>query len=326
MDQQYLEQLKNYFSLMTMNGGAYIFHTANEMGILIPFFKKGQLTSQDLSIELNLHHHATELFLNCLVAINILEKNHELYQLSPVMKLLSGDYQNLSSDYWKHLPILLKQGIPFKRMDQASDSEYEYQKQVKSLEWMMMPSADFAAKHYYRNHPLGDIKIIDLGAGSGVWSFAHLLMNPKAKATLVDWPKVLEVAKHSAHHFKISNKVTYIEGNYHVVACPEAYFDIAILGNVTHIETPEGNKSLFKKIKKSLGNNGELQIFDVFGTHKNGKLPKSLYEMGLSIRTVEGRVYSTDILKTWLQECGFSNFEYVEIDIEPYTMGMLKAI
>lgn len=314
--------LETYFKLMTMNGGAYVFNIAQKMNLLSPFKESEFLSAKEISTSLGLESRGVYLVLETLISIGILERKEELYNLAPVTKLLTGSYENLSSDYWEHLPIFLKSGAPYKKMDQVSDSEKEYQSQVKALEWMMKPCARQACELITLKP---NSKVLDIGAGSGVWSLSFLEKYSTSLATLVDWPAVLEVAKDSAQKASLNTRVNFIEGNYHEVSFGEELHDLAILGNVTHIETPEGNKKLFQKISSSLKPGAKLAIFDCYSENKEGQLARSLYELGLAIRTKQGQVYSVELLKSWLIELGYDTFEFNSLEVIPYTMGVLLA-
>ena len=314
--------LEDYFKLMTVNGSAYVFNIAHKMQLLKPFKVKDSYTAAELAVELNFNEKPVELILDTLCSLNIIDKNDSSYSLAPVTKMMTGSYENLSSDYWEHLPTFLTQGTPYKKMDALSDSEKEYQTQVKSLEWMMGPCASLAAKEISTNE--GE-KILDIGAGSGVWSYAFANKDQSIKATLADWPAVLKVAKQSAKDKKLESRVNYIEGNFHETEFGTEEYDMAILGNVTHIETPQGCADLFKKSHQALKNNGRLLIFDCFGKESAGETARCLYKLGLAIRTQSGEVHMPDTLEKWLKECGFGKFEFKSLDVTPHTMGVLIA-
>lgn len=317
-----MNSLETYFSLMTMNGGAYVFNVASKMGIISCFKHKDSWTAKEISEQLKYQENPVFLVLNTLCALNILDEKNNFYSLTPVAKLMTGNYENLSSDYWDHLPKFITEGAPYKKMDSVSDSENEYKTQVKSLEWMMGPCAQYLANNFEIKE---DAKILDVGAGSGVWSFNFLYKNSKAQATLADWPAVLEVARDTASNNKISDRVEYIVGNFHETQLGEKKYDYAILGNVTHIETKEGNIDLFKKIYCALKPGGKLLILDSYSNDKKGMLARNLYKLGLALRTVSGQVYSPETLSSWLTACDYKHTEFMQIDTLPYTMGCVIA-
>ena len=116
-----------------------------------------------------------------------------------------------------------------------------------------------------------------------------------------------------------------IAGDYHKVALPEAAFDLAIVANVTHLETAAGNRGLFERLRRSLRPGGEIAVIDVFPVQPAGALPAALYALGLALRTTHGRVHSAADLESWLAAAGFDDCRFAPLEAPPYTMGMLLA-
>ena len=109
--------------------------------------------------------------------------------------------------------------------------------------------------------------------------------------TALDWPAVLAIAQKTAADAGLQERFTTIAGDYHKVALPEAAFDLAILANVTHLETAAGNRGLFERLRRALRRGGEIAVIDVFPIQPAGALPAALYELGLALRTAGGRVH-----------------------------------
>ena len=323
-EQQQLEALQTYFAFMSMNGGVRIFHTAQQMGIF-KAMKDRPLSAGDLAGACGTKEQQTSLLLEGLCGLGAVQKLEGKYALTPVMQLLAGDYQNLSNRYWDHLPEFLMTGVPMATMDDPSESEKQYQAQVTALSWMMGPSAEVATAMLGMGNTQSDLSILDVGCGAAVWSLACARKNRGAHVTALDWPAVLQIAQKAAEEAGLSDRFTPLPGNYHDLELPESAFDMVIVGNVTHIETPEGNRALFRKLYPTLKQSGRLVVFDVFGDNDKGKLQTALYAIGLALRTKQGQVHSLDNLKSFVEEAGFTGLTASPIDITPYTMGMLVA-
>jgi SAM-dependent methyltransferase len=146
-----------------------------------------------------------------------------------------------------------------------------------------------------------------------------------ARVTVVDWPAVLPVAESHARQLGLAIRLDTIAGNYHEVELPHSAFDIAILGNVTHLETPDGNAHLMNRASEALRPGGVLLVFDVLPSRDEGRLNAALYELGLALRTASGRVYSAAELTAFMEGAGLRSVELLELEVPPFAVGMLKA-
>ena len=319
-----LKAFQIYFDLMSMNGGVRIYHVAKHLGVF-ESISKGTSTVEEIAQQCQFKEKPTKLLLDALCSLKVLECKNNFYALTPVMHFLSGNYQNLSDEYWDYLPKLLQTGVPFARMDDTRESEKQYQAQATALAWMMKPVAEVAATMLDIGNKRKGLNILDVGAGSAIWSLTFAKKDQGISITAVDWPAVLEIAKNLAKELGLSERFNALAGNYHKVEFSSEIYDLAVIGNVTHIETPEGNTALFTKIYKALKTNGEVVIFDIFPGQEEGELSQSLYALGLALRTEKGQVYSCEQLQEFLSQAGFSGFKFSPIKVPPYTMGMLLA-
>jgi ubiquinone/menaquinone biosynthesis C-methylase UbiE len=146
-----------------------------------------------------------------------------------------------------------------------------------------------------------------------------------ATVTAVDWPAVLQVAAETAKNLGLEGRLRTIAGNFHEVELPANQFDLAIIANVTHLLTPEGNAALFSKTRGALRPSGRVAIVDVFAGQSEGRLNRTLYALGLALRTQSGRVYAPAELQALLHDAGFSSPQLVPLPVPPHAVGMLLA-
>jgi ubiquinone/menaquinone biosynthesis C-methylase UbiE len=169
------------------------------------------------------------------------------------------------------------------------------------------------------------LSILDIGAGSGVWSLTMAAADPTSRVACLDWPAVLPVAEHFAEQAGVGEQVTLLPGDYHEVDLGESLYDLVILGNTAHLEDPDGNRSLFRRVHRALRSRGETLVVDVFAHNSAAALTGALYALGLALRTTRGAVYSAGEIIALLAESGFSEPNFFPISVTPGVMGIVLA-
>jgi SAM-dependent methyltransferase len=314
-----------YFRLMSINGAAHVYREAGRAGIFGELLSSRK-TAAELADACGTALRPTQLLLAALAPMGIVvESDNQTYALSPLGQMLvGGSYRNLGDEYWSHLPGVLATGKPMVNLDEAAQSEAHYQTQAAILGWMLSPAARCAA-HLLRETLPPRAAILDVGAGSAVWSLSLAQESSETTVTAIDWKAVLEVAIETAEQMGLSDRLTTIAGSYHEVEFPAGGFDLVILANVTHLESPDGNRHLIAKACQALKPTGRIAIIDVFPGQSQGDLNRTLYTLGLALRTERGRVYSTAELTALLRECGCAESHLVPLDVPPFVMGMLLS-
>jgi C-methyltransferase len=319
-----LEALETYFALMNMNGASRIYRTAGELGIF-EAVGAGPVTPTEVAEACALKDEPLTLLLDSLCSIGALTKDGDAYSPTLVMQFLAGNYRNLSDEYWDYLPQFLKTGVPLAEMDSVEQSADQYEKQVTALAWMMTPAAEALAAMLGMGSARKSLRILDVGAGSAIWSLTCARHDPETAVTAADWPVIVDIAAGFAQQMGLADRFSAIPGNYHESDLGEDAYDLAIVANVTHIETPDGNRELFRKIHSALKPGGEVAIVDVMPARSEGRIPAALYALGLGLRTAQGQVHSVAALQQFLHETGFTEPAFQPIPVSPHTMGLIAA-
>ena len=321
----YTQILATYFQLMNMNGASQVYREALRSGIL-DALQSGKESAADVAAACGTVERPTKLVLDTLCAMGVAQPESNGYALTPLAQvLLNGGYRELGDPYWAHFPSFLRTGQPIAKMDSVAESEDHYQTQAMALAWMLSPAAEAAAEALGIGGRVHGAAILDVGAGSAIWSLTMAKRDSGATVTAVDWPAVLKVAEGTAQRFGLEDRLSTIAGNFHEVELPEARFDLALVANVTHLESPEGNRSLFEKIYHALKPAGRIAIIDVFAGLPEGDLNRTLYALGLALRTEAGRVFERGELEALLGQAGFGPAELIHLPVPPCVMGMLIA-
>lgn len=316
--------LQTYFDLMNMNGAARIYRTARELGIF-DAIGNNAATPADVAETCGLQEEPLRLVLDGLCSIGTLVCTDGRYSPALVTQFLAGNYQNLSDEYWDYLPHYLQTGVPLAEMDSVEQSEDQYEKQVSALAWMMTPAAEAMAQMLGMGQARQGLQILDVGAGSAIWSLTCAKHDPETRVTAADWPVIVDIAAGFAKQMGLEDRFAAIPGNYHESDLGEDSYDLAIVANVTHIETPDGNRGLFRKLHKALRVGGEVIIVDVMPVQPEGRISAALYALGLGLRTAQGQVHTATALQQYLGDSGFGEAVLQPIPVAPHTMGMIIA-
>ena len=320
-----LDTLTTYFRLMKTNGAAQVYYAALDAGVLAAL-QKGPQTSQQIADKCELRVRPTILLLEALRALNVVQACDTEYELTEVTQmLLLSEYRELGNQYWQALPDFLKTGEPIKKMDDVGQSEEAYQAQAAVLGWMLSHAAEAAAAALSVKPPRQGLRILDVGAGSAVWSLSIAKRNAGSHVTAVDWPSILQVAQETAETYGLTDRLTTLAGNFHEIELSADAFDLAILANVTHLQTADENARLLGRIHRSLVADGRIVIIDAFPGSSEGDVPFALYQLGLALRTEKGQVFSSQALQTMLHSQGFAEATFTPLDVPPFMVGMLVA-
>jgi ubiquinone/menaquinone biosynthesis C-methylase UbiE len=309
-------ELEDYFRLMTANGAVQAYRAGWRHG-LFQALGGEERTTGDLARLLERDLRALGLFLEALSALGLVERGATGWRAGRVLRALQGPYRELGDEYWAHLDDFLKTGRPMRRMNAGPEREAAYREQAGALAWMMAPAAALAAEWLLPDLPDAP-RILDLGAGSGVWSLTLAARAGAGAVTLVDGPAVLDVAREFSTKMGLAPRL--VPGDYHDVDLEANAYDLVFLGNVCHLESEDRVRSLLGRASRWLRPGGRVAIADVHpGT---APVAASLYALGLALRTERTEVHASADLLRWLAEAGFQEAAFQALEVVPETMGL----
>ena len=147
--------------------------------------------------------------------------------------------------------------------------------------------------------------LLDIGGGTGIYSYALLQQNPSLKAVVLDRPEVLKVAAEMGQDYGVMDRVELMAGDMFADALPTGV-DVVLLSNILHDWDAPECIQLVNRCVAALGSGGRLLIHDVFlNDEHDGPLPVALYSAALFSLT-QGRAYSGGEYRSWLQDAGLS--------------------
>jgi SAM-dependent methyltransferase len=182
-------------------------------------------------------------------------------------------------------------------------------------------AADFTRMLYEIHLPLaeelanlldlrGVRRVLDLGGGSGVVSFALLRKQHELTSVVVDAETVCRTGREIASENGLTKRVTYLAADFLQDDLPSG-FDMVLLCDVGVF-----SDSLFRKIHSALNRNGHLVVVDKFAPSKTEPPPSRLSGAFLSSLDSPAQFISfttLEMVQARLQEAGFRGFSTTSV-------------
>ena len=223
---------------------------------------------------------------------------------------LGGMIRHTSTDLiprWLDLPEVVRTGIPSKRVNERGEGSAFFETFVGDLFALNFMPALAAADALGMAGRTGPVRVLDLAAGSGVWSIAMAQRSPFVTVTAVDWPGVLEVTKAIVARCGLADRYRYVAGD-----LAEADFgtghDVATLGHILHSEGVERSRELLRKVFEALAPGGTVVIGEfLVDADRRGPMQGLIFGVNMLVNTANGNTYSFEEIREWLELAGFIN-------------------
>jgi SAM-dependent methyltransferase len=306
-------------------GGMAATLVAAYQGNLLQALLNGYATPSMYAEELGLNPTATERVLEVLACLGIADCDQGKYGASAAFKDLDaigpGGVDAFGA-LWSQVPAYLLRGERFAHMDGTPDArEAVYSGVVSKLALVFAQGARQLATKL----PGYPAHILDVGAGSGIWSLAMAQRHAETRVTALDFPNVLQAFRIQAEHMGLSDRIGMLPGNFHSVTIPEDRFDRIVLANVLHLEPPEQAAALIRRLTTALLPGGDLVIVDMLGDGTpTGERARTIYSLHLALRTRQGKVHPLPNLQAWVKQAGLVPEDVIELGT-PRGMGALVA-
>src|SRR5579875_3271413 len=166
----------------------------------------GARTVEDVAAATGASTRGLRAVMNALVGIELLKKTGpDTYELTPESatflvsskpSFMGGMAAHTSRQLiptWVHLSDVVATGRAAHAVNQQDGGEAFFQELVSNIFPMSYGPACALAQHLALGASGAPVRVLDLGAGSGVWSIALAQSSPRVKVTAVDFPGVLPV-------------------------------------------------------------------------------------------------------------------------------------
>jgi ubiquinone/menaquinone biosynthesis C-methylase UbiE len=151
------------------------------------------------------------------------------------------------------------------------------------------------------------VRVLDLGAGSGVWGIALAESSPHVKVTALDWPGVLDLTRKNAERHGVQDRFDFVAGDLASADFGSGY-DIAVLGHILHSEGEQRSRALLRRIFAALAPGGTLAIQEfLVEPDRSGPPVALIFAVSMLVNTDQGDTWSFNEISGWLRDAGFGN-------------------
>ncbi|MFH1746292.1 MAG: methyltransferase [Planctomycetota bacterium] len=276
----------------------------------------GDLSAAALAKQLATDIRGTAILLDALTALELLEKNNNLYRLPPNLTnmlsatgtrrevLAMAQHQANCMRSWARLTTVVQSGQPTARTASIRGAEAD---QAAFVEAMHCSSAPQAEELIAALQPLVFRHLLDVGGATGTWTSAFLRAVPDATATLFDLPHVMPLARRRLSAEDLIDRVTLVAGDFYSDPLP-AGVDLVWLGAIVHQNSRAQNRALFHKVHAALEPGGQVLIRDVLmDDTRTQPILGALFAINMLVATDGGGTFTFDELRADLEAAGLTN-------------------
>ncbi len=299
-----------YFAVMEIEQIAAVVRSAHQTGVMSALGTQ-PVTVEDLAGRAGGDARAYRFLMNIVEGLGYAVARGEGYVASSELLDLRKD----QSFNWEHLPRFLASGQPWKEIDKDlqalggfyvnffGDMEYAAQ---------MLPVATAVAQRL-ESRPL---RILDIGAGTGVWSLAMAALHPQASVFAVDLPDVLqEHFQPRAAQLGFAGRIETQAGDFHLLDYAKNTYDRVVMGQSYQFLREAESRGFLAKMAASLVPGGEFVAIHHFAdATERQRLSRSLYEMRLAMRSKGTKNYSRQEMEAMCDEAGLRLMNSFEVD------------
>lgn len=278
-------------------------------------------TAGQLAATAGISERATRALLDGLVGLGLVEVHEGRYRntAEAAAFLVEGrpgclsDFARLKLSHMDSLvalPDVVRNGGPARAATVEVADNPHWEKLVTALAAQSFPVAEIAAGTL-RIAEAGEISILDIGGGSGVYAAVWLGLNPAARTTQLDWGPINAIARRLVAERGVADRFTCIDGDFHTTDFGTAAYDVAVYSNIAHQEGPEDNVAIFGKVRDALKPGGTLVISDyIVDDDRSGPPFPLIFASEMLLKSKHGGTWRRADYLAWLAKAGFQDVSF----------------
>jgi SAM-dependent methyltransferase len=288
--------------------------SAYELG-LFTILENLTLTSDEVAKTLKMNRRSTDRFMNALVSIGLLNKVNFQFSNTPFSAkyLVKGKpfyLEGLSHQVhlwktWSTLTDAVKVGTTVAVEESIGE---------RGEEWLTSFIAAMHSRGVPQSKEVADVidlsktrSVLDVGGGSGAFSFEFIRRDKEMKAVVFDLPAVVTLTQKYIDQAGLTSKVVTKAGDYLLDDFGDGY-DLIFVSAVIHINSPEENQALIRKCAESLNTKGQLIILDHFmNDERTEPVIGAIFALNMLVGTEHGDTYTESEVRSWMLDAGLKD-------------------
>ena len=275
----------------------------------------GPMTAEALAGRLGCDVRAMTVLADALAAMELLDKSGRAYSLAPgvadtLTKTSAGSVLSLAQHganclrRWAQLARVARTGKPARRGPSIRGPRGDLESFINAMNDI---NQAIAAPLVAELGPPRFRHLLDVGGGSGTWTIALLRAAPGARATIVDLPEVIPLARKRIGEAGLSDRVTLVGGDFTRCTFP-AGADLAWVSAIVHQNSRRENRALFRKTYAALAGGGRILIRDiVMDESRTRPASGAMFAVNMLVATPRGGTFTLGELSEDLAEAGFAD-------------------
>jgi SAM-dependent methyltransferase len=283
----------------------------------------GGATPKELANLAKISERGARTLLDGLLALELVELHEGSYRNAPEAAafLIEGQpgclggfakFMYADLDSWSGLSEAVRTGLPVKGATAETAENPMWEELVPSIASLAVPVAMIAADALGLAGA-GEISILDVGGGSGIYSAIWLGLNSAARSTQLDWEPVNRIARRLVAQHGVEDRFSCIDGDFHTTEFGNAAYDVVVYSHIAHQESPGDNVAIFRRFREALRPGGTLVVSDFVVDHDRSGPPFSLlFASEMLLNTNAGGTWRRPEYRDWLTEAGFTDITFQE--------------
>ena len=300
-----------------------------EAGIRLGIFDlldSGARTADDIATAIGANVRGVRLVLDALVGLDLLTKDpHGRYALTAESAeyLVSGKPTFHGAFFlliaapmfseWSKLSAIVRHGRPDHRIDEEQNGTKFFQQFVEHIFPIHLGGARRLAEILRISSLTAPCSVLDLAAGSGVWSIAMAQASPHVTVTAIDWPGIVPITQKVTAREGVASRYRFVAGDLHAADFGSGHA-IATLGHILHSEGEVRSRRLLKKTFDALAPGGTIAIAEILvEANRQAPLPALLFAVNMLVNSEAGDTFSLEEITDWLHGAHFNDVRIAEV-------------